>query len=225
MPTLNRYANALTAMHDMHSVNLADFTLHGPSSDGTLEISGGAALKSTVYIEIGRDILELSKIAPPEAPRAKDLPMGDYIEWLNNESEKFAQAGGYIIRNLRADKPEAAVLLGGANIHAGDTELNGTELSLYTGQRITLGRRSTPELELTRTAEEEHVFIRSGALQANLRFTDLDTEIGTRIYLDNAKDICSKNRTFYTIRNAGDSIMTREAVQGHWSRSPRQSEF
>jgi hypothetical protein len=200
--------NIVEARQQMSEMERIDLTAYGDLSlSGAGELQVAHYFRQNILLELGADVLELSKIAVPGNNEA-NLPVG-------------VPRNAYILRNLSDDSGEGSILFGDELQTVETLEPEGRpQLRLMGRQHITVGRaeHATPQLRLSRSVSHEHMHIRLGNMVGNVHFADLDSKNGTNVYLDShdAKFIGRPSRVF--VRTQPDVIVLREELKQRWSR-------
>lgn len=128
---------------------------------GELEIS--TQFRHPIQILAGDNKLEFTRISIS----------GEFTERSPRVPESL-----FVLRNMTSARGDALVVMD--NTMGIDTVvLHSTEYSIRRGKSYTIGTEATPELDLSDTANPEHLFIRIGNLAGNLHFSDLYTKNGT----------------------------------------------
>ena len=194
--------NALAQLSEMAEYNLMDFSNHLLNSSGELDV--GPRLPDPVLIALGSDVLELSRI--------------QYSD--RNEGEFFDIKSAYTLRNLRDGETSPSVLFDDAMQIGGLIHLDGEETSIaYTGNQLTVGRETTPELELSDDVSREHLLIRIGALQRHIHFADLNSSNGSKVYVPKSiKSYPDWQRRIFHNDAADGKMTTIEEQNSRWTR-------
>ncbi len=189
---------------DMYEINLMNFNSSALDDSGQLELLPNP--RRPIYMKLGSDILEMSQLATEDFTQPEsEVPNPDSL---------------YIVRNLSAEQPEAAILLDSGVSHESGIALAGLDRyrTLSRGS-VVIGRGTdaTPELGLSSTVSRRHLGLHFGALRGYIHLQDLDSTNGSRVYLDPAdRGLISYKRKLIVLAESGPIYQT--AVNRRWNR-------
>lgn len=201
------YSEAVAKLTDKIEFNLMDFNNFSLNSSGELAVSH--YFHHAIYMKLGSNILELTKLAAEPEPEESSDKLGLTSHIL------------YVIRNLTSPQEAAALTLDNSRRDVGHLAGNDTAYSVYGRQAITIGRAldATPELDLDKSASRKHLLFRLGNMAGNLHFMDLDSTNGSSIFLDprDTNGVVTPWRMFFPNAD-GSGAETIEKRNGRWTR-------
>jgi hypothetical protein len=199
------YSEALTHIETRIPYNLNDYDNHMLSSSGELALS--SRLTESVFLSLGRDILELSRVSydTTEAPASRRSPDDDQAANL------------YVLRNV--SHTDAMATIDDAREPVGDVvSPEPGRLRLLGRKTLIIGTECSPELQLNpKYCSPQHMQIRIGNMAGRLHFSELGSREGTVVHLtqEQSNRVAAPRREF---RKIGKQIMTIESLRGRWSR-------
>lgn len=160
------------------------------------ELDIGNNFRYPFHVKLGESVLKISLM--PMLSDTNDAP-AECAERL------------YHIQNL--DKPRCDLLvtdelvpLEGADAH-------------YGSNQITIGRRSTPELALDESVDDEHLLLRFGALQRNVHLTDISSTHETIVAIHVADNYPNHPRIRIARADTPYPLRRATSVLGRWLRT------
>lgn len=209
-----QYAEARAHLDTLIPYNLNDYNNGSLTAAGELAL--GSHIKDNVYIEIGREILELSRVSLDNTAEIRGSAIEDRMP-IDSDAAKNL----FVVRNLRHADTDAMTTIDDGRGEMG--QLKSAEvgrLTLLGRKTLTIGTAAdaSPELRLDeRSASANHMQIRLGNMSGNLHFAELGSHQGTVVYLTEelTHRIAPPRREF---RKIGGKFVTMEAMRGRWSR-------
>jgi hypothetical protein len=197
--------DAESVLPGMVAFDLQDFNDYRLDEAGELVIP--KHFRKEVYLRLGSDLLQMSKMPMP-APE-------------NPGPTDFDPMNAYIVRNVSADRSDAAIIFDDSSTEKGHVMMPQLGVLTVVGrQSLVIGRDAdaTPELLLGRSTGRRHLSIRMSDRARSLHFTDLDSTNGSIVYLapEDANGIDEPRRKF--VGTFPHDVRTLEARNGRWTR-------
>ena len=199
IPALQAYE----ASKSMECIRLNDFGSDYLDDAGYLELQRWAYDTGPVLIDMKVALLELSRMAIDNSA-------------MFSRPTLDAPSSAYILRNLTSGTGAAFIFddqkqaCGSATI---ETEQGTVTNTISMGSSYTIGRKTTPELDLPVGIEDEHLLLRFGSVNGRIHLADNYSRLGTDVYVNSSGSVGSP--TLYYILE-GFRLVRRAAFEGEW---------